>query len=93
MGSLDDRRALVTGASRGIGREVALRLAAEGASVAVNYHTGEAEASEVVAAISASGEPWDECTSHVLTPHAPRIRTLDRASRSRQRRTRSAWSG
>ena len=54
MGSLDGRRALVTGASRGIGREVALRLAAEGASVAVNYHTGEAEAAEVVAAITDS---------------------------------------
>ena len=55
MGSLDGKRALVTGASRGIGRAVALRLAADGASVAVNYHTGEAEAADVVAAITGSG--------------------------------------
>ena len=55
MGSLDGKRALVTGASRGIGRAVALRLAADGAAVAVNYHTGEAEAAEVVAAITGAG--------------------------------------
>ncbi|MCI0779449.1 MAG: 3-oxoacyl-[acyl-carrier-protein] reductase [Chloroflexi bacterium] len=55
MGSLEGRRALVTGASRGIGRAVALRLAADGAAVAVNYHTGEAEAAEVVAAITGAG--------------------------------------
>ena len=45
----------MTGASRGIGRAVALRLAADGAAVAVNYHTGEAEAAEVVAAITGAG--------------------------------------
>ena len=55
MGSLEGKRALVTGASRGIGRAVALRLAADGAAVAVNYHTGEAEAAEVVAAITGAG--------------------------------------
>ena len=55
MGRLDGKKALVTGASRGIGREVALRLASEGASVAVNYNTGEAEAREVVAEIEAGG--------------------------------------
>jgi acetoacetyl-CoA reductase len=44
MGSLDGRVALVTGASRGIGRSIALELAKAGARVALNYRSGEAEA-------------------------------------------------
>ena len=55
MSRLEGKRALVTGASRGIGRAIALRLAAEGASVAVNYHSGEDEAASVVSEITASG--------------------------------------
>jgi NAD(P)-dependent dehydrogenase (short-subunit alcohol dehydrogenase family) len=47
--------ALVTGAARRIGRNVALRLAAEGADVIVNYRRSKAEADEVVARISATG--------------------------------------
>ena len=46
---LKDRVALVTGATRDVGREIALSLAAEGAAVAVHYH-GAADAAEAVVA-------------------------------------------
>jgi 3-oxoacyl-[acyl-carrier protein] reductase len=52
---LDGRTALVTGASRGIGRAVALALAREGATVAVNYRSGKDQADEVVAQIRDAG--------------------------------------
>lgn len=47
--------ALVTGASKGIGAGIALRLAAEGAAVAVNYSSSKEGADKVVAAIQAKG--------------------------------------
>jgi 3-oxoacyl-[acyl-carrier protein] reductase len=55
MSKLAGRIALVTGASRGIGRAIAIALAREGADVAVNYLTREAEAREVCGEIEGMG--------------------------------------
>ncbi|MFD6285244.1 SDR family NAD(P)-dependent oxidoreductase [Streptomyces anthocyanicus] len=54
-GLLEGQVALITGASGGIGRGIALRFAAAGAAVAVHFRTNEEAASEVVALISRSG--------------------------------------
>ncbi|WP_194540446.1 SDR family oxidoreductase [Paenibacillus sp. JZ16] len=53
--SLSGKVAIVTGASRGIGREIAERLAENGAKVVVNYASSPAKAEEVVSAIKQSG--------------------------------------
>lgn len=55
MAGLSERIAVVTGASRGIGRGIALALAEQGATVLVNYQHSAGAAEEVVAQITAAG--------------------------------------
>jgi 3-oxoacyl-[acyl-carrier protein] reductase len=52
---LKDKVAIVTGASRGIGRAIAIDLAARGAAVVVNYHSSESAAQDVAQVIQLAG--------------------------------------
>jgi 3-oxoacyl-[acyl-carrier protein] reductase len=67
---MTDKVALITGGARGIGRAVALDLAARGWSVAICYRTSVKEANEVTAAVKAKGVRGSALQSDVSDPGA-----------------------
>jgi 3-oxoacyl-[acyl-carrier protein] reductase len=68
MSKLQNKTALVTGASRGIGRATALALAGAGASVLVHYGRSAQEAESLVAAIRAHGGRAEAVSADLGTP-------------------------
>jgi NAD(P)-dependent dehydrogenase (short-subunit alcohol dehydrogenase family) len=72
MGRLDNKVAIVTGASRGIGRAIALELAHEGAQVALNYQSSDARAQEVANEIASFGGTCMIAQANVADPQAAR---------------------
>jgi NAD(P)-dependent dehydrogenase (short-subunit alcohol dehydrogenase family) len=68
---LSNKTALVTGASRGIGRASALALAADGARVIVHYGRGKEEADAVVAEIRKTGGKADAVGADLQAPDGP----------------------
>jgi 3-oxoacyl-[acyl-carrier protein] reductase len=71
MAYLTGKTALVTGASRGIGRATALALAKAGAQVLVHYGRGAEEAAAVVAEIRKSGGRADAIAADMAAPDGP----------------------
>ena len=81
MSNLSGKTALVTGASRGIGRASAVALAKAGAQVLVHYNGGEKDATAVVAEIRESGRKAEKVTADLHAsdgPHAlaERVRAI-----------------
>jgi len=71
MSNLSGKTALVTGASRGIGRATALGLAAAGAQVLVHYGRGAAEAEAVVQEIRDAGGRAEALGADLAAPDGP----------------------
>ena len=71
MTNLTGKTALVTGASRGIGRATAIALAKAGARVLVHYRNAEQAADSVVAEIRAAGGQADKIAADLRNAHGP----------------------
>src|SRR2546422_9095375 len=98
MRSLSGKTALVTGASRGIGRATALALAKAGAQVVVHYGRGSNEAEAVAAEIRKAGGRADAVGADLSAPDGAHklARQVRAVVRSEERRVgkecRSRWS-
>src|SRR5262249_41167023 len=79
--SLEGRSALVTGSSRGIGRAIAERLAADGATVVINYTRQAKPAQEIVKSIIAQGGKAVAIQADLAKPAEAR-RLFDEAERA-----------
>ena len=73
QGNLSGKTALVTGASRGIGRATALALAQAGAQVIVHYGSGEKEATAVVTDIRNAGGKAEKVAADLRTADGPHL--------------------
>lgn len=76
--ALDGQVAVVTGSSRGLGRAIAVELAGQGASVVINYNSGERAASEVAAEVRQLGGTCEVIQGNVADPGQAR-RLIDGA--------------
>jgi 3-oxoacyl-[acyl-carrier protein] reductase len=75
----DRKSALVTGASRGIGRAIALRLARAGFAVIINYRANKEAAAEVVSQIQAAGGMAQAIQADIAVP-GESVRLFDEAA-------------
>ena len=80
MSSLTGKTALVTGASRGIGRAAALALAKAGAQVLVHYGSAQKEADAVVEEIRSAGGRAEKVGADLSEPNGPHALARDRKS-------------
>jgi len=78
--TMEARVALVTGAGRGIGRAIALRLAGDGSAVLINYRSNDSAATELVEAIRYAGGQAEALRADISDPAQPR-ELFDQAER------------
>src|SRR5882757_5683685 len=78
--TVETRVALVTGAGRGIGRAIALRLAGDGSAVLINYRSNDSAATELVEAIRYAGGQAEALRADISDPAQPR-ELFDQAER------------